>query len=152
MERRFQWMVHALRPEAGERIRALHQKDFWMTFDPTKPVQTRDGREAEIAWTDMTGTYPILGRFRNDDGTCFFGSWQSNGLWSMDGNSSFDLINIPQTKKVWVNVYMTENGYADVLPFKTEDDAKDYIWQQELGHYKVKFVAIAVEIELEEVE
>jgi len=31
-----------------------------MSFDPTKPVQTRDGRKARILYTDIKSGYPIV--------------------------------------------------------------------------------------------
>ena len=37
-------------------------------FDPTKPVQTRDGREVEIFATDMAYPDNIAGRVREGNG------------------------------------------------------------------------------------
>ena len=39
-------------------------------FDPTKPVQTRDGREARIICTDVErkGDWPIVALIKTSDG------------------------------------------------------------------------------------
>jgi len=80
-------------------------------FDPTKPVQTRNGRKAEIIPCDG---------FKGDDGeTIIARVWESrghqeitcyydSGLFSRGHTSCIDLINIPEKPKTierWVNVY-----------------------------------------------
>lgn len=82
-------------------------------FDPTKPCQTRDGRKVRILCTDAELTYvgrkhPIVGlveEYQSPD------TWDANGKYdSVDQESKFDLINIPEKRKLtgWVNVY--QNG------------------------------------------
>ncbi len=78
-------------------------------FDPTKPVQTRDGRKARIICTDAKGTQPIIALI--DDGSyeierrfCASGSFFV-GYGQEDCRT--DLINIPARikREYWVNVY-----------------------------------------------
>lgn len=75
-------------------------------FDPTKPVQTRDGAYAEILWTDGGGSHPIGGFYLGRDAERVASSWSNDGV-----HYSFrelDLINIPEkptTIERWVNVY-----------------------------------------------
>lgn len=65
-------------------------------LDPTKPVQTRDGREAKVY-----EVYPdyILGARRGDGGWIPM-RWLSDGRRWSDRNDRgivYDLVNVPQT-------------------------------------------------------
>lgn len=68
-----------------------------MTFDPTRPVQTRDGRKAEILRTDISGDYSILAVVIQDDGRIEAQRFLSDGRASQLQETLSDLINI-QTK------------------------------------------------------
>ncbi len=70
-------------------------------FDPKKPVQTRDGREAGIYATDGGGDYKIHGWFIGTDGTKRSGIWCENGQHD-PGHlySQLDLINTPEPEVV----------------------------------------------------
>ena len=77
-----------------------------MTFDPTKPVQTRDGLSAEILCTDLKANLPIVARVKEQDG------YESIRYYTRQGKQNFaefdgpcDLINVPETKSWWFNVY-----------------------------------------------
>jgi hypothetical protein len=78
-----------------------------MTFDPTKPVQTRDGRKVRIICTDAAGPHPIVAliKVEKEGREC---SHQFSKIGSYFANSiasELDLINIPERKVRWVNVY-----------------------------------------------
>jgi hypothetical protein len=79
-----------------------------MTFDPTKPVQTRDGRPAEIVYTFPDGS--LLAVIDKDS------SYRLNShgrYWGGTQTSKLDLVNIPPAKhKSWVNFYNDNRGYA----------------------------------------
>lgn len=62
-----------------------------MSFDPTKPCRTRDGRAVEILTTKAAGHFPIVG---NVNGVSEFESWTKNGdarIYS--GPNLLDLVN-----------------------------------------------------------
>lgn len=67
-------------------------------FDPTKPVQTRDGRKARIICTDAKGEYPIVALITYEDGEEEPGMFYSNGAFISGQHTlpSRDLVNIPQ--------------------------------------------------------
>lgn len=83
-----------------------------MTFDPTKPVQTRDGREARIICTDAKGDYPIIALVGPDEILRFYDSGGKSYYYSEN-----DLINIPEKRVVWFNVYNDKFGH------ETKEDA-----------------------------
>lgn len=72
-------------------------------FDPTKPVQTRDGRKSRIVYKKLSGLYPILAIITNPDGSEWSQTCTSDGLIMLGCNSINDLINIPDepTYRPW---------------------------------------------------
>lgn len=85
-------------------------------FDPTKPVQTRDGRKARIVCVDVKTSsrfpYPILALITNPSGeesTAYFTDegCASKRFDAEERLDSRDLINIPVKHKrvFWVNFY-----------------------------------------------
>lgn len=84
-----------------------------MTFDPTKPVQTRDGRKARIICTDAPGLHPLVALVSNcvapeegEPNTVF--RYKADGKGApLNCATHLDLINIPEkhTLRGWVNVY-----------------------------------------------
>ena len=90
-----------------------------MTFDPTKPVQTRDGRKARILCTDIKGwNKPIVAAISRRDGSEFITNHNLNGQLAATEESLTDLVNIPET--LWVNVY--DDCVCDP-PYKTREEA-----------------------------
>ena len=69
-----------------------------ITFDPTKPVQTRDGREAGIHSYSMRGEYPIHGWIA-DYGKQDQFNWTSGGRYMEGKKTVSDLVNIPESPK-----------------------------------------------------
>ena len=72
-------------------------------IDFTKPVQTRDGRKVRVLCTDGPRPYSICG---------YIGSNVSPSTWRVDGSlvscrgpDKADLINVPETRVGWVNMY-----------------------------------------------
>lgn len=90
------------------------------TFDPTKPVQTRDGRPARIICTDRKGEFPIVALLDYDEVDAR--AFAANGtVWGDGPDHKNDLINIP-TK---VTKYGVVCAFGLRLPlFDTEDDAR----------------------------
>jgi hypothetical protein len=92
-----------------------------MTFDPTKPPhQTRDGRPARILATDIRhpnepivaavdyGEYEVV--------RCY----KPNGRWHDGRTPENDLVNVPQKRKRWLNIY--RGNYSGEL-CHTRDEA-----------------------------
>lgn len=101
-----------------------------MEFDPTKPVQLRNGQPAVILEVLATGEYPIFGRYLNSRSEGWLpGNWNAYGSDKGFGNvGQFDLINIPEAPEkaeFWVNVYKVEETGNLVTGslYKTKQDA-----------------------------
>jgi hypothetical protein len=86
------------------------------TFDPTKPVRTRDGRAARIICTDGKSVQPVVALI-----TDYFCATQESvqtftleGRWGLSGLGQNDLVNIPERihKELWVNVYHNGSSYC----------------------------------------
>lgn len=93
------------------------------TFDPTKPVQTRDGRPARIVATDAkVSNRPILVLITDPGGFEGIGYRFLNGRLTPTGESIHDLVNIPVKKSGWINIY-ADWRYAVIYDNK---EAADY--------------------------
>lgn len=73
-------------------------------FDPRKPVQTRDGREAKVY--EVYDKY-LHGAYKNDDGSWDLVHRTINGLVYHGTIRDKDFVNIPEKFEIkgWVNVY-----------------------------------------------
>lgn len=98
-----------------------------MTFDPTKPVQTRDGRPARILCTDARNNYrkPIFALVTHGDSEQF---WQYHSDGKINAGSItdvLDLVNIPERiqLKRWVHIYKDRQGAYTTCTFMTKADA-----------------------------
>ena len=92
-------------------------------FDPTKPVQTRDGRKVRILCIDRKDDIdPIVGLV-DDNGRERISSWRENGKYyhNREGIYGYDLVNIPEHKSAWGNVY--SYGSPSILLYGTKEDA-----------------------------
>lgn len=97
------------------------------TFDPTKPVQTRDGRKARIICTDAKGNYPII-YLTNSDGDNELARHATKDGINFH-SSKYDLINIPTKVERWINVYPSTHACsrqaAILFDTKRAADASD---------------------------
>ena len=85
-----------------------------MSFDPTKPVQTRDGRKARILATDLIVTsYTLVGAIICSDGEERIYTFLPNGRTNNVDESRTDLINIPEKTVRFVNTY-PDQGYESL--------------------------------------
>ena len=76
-------------------------------IDFSKPVQTRDGRKVRILCTDMKGDMgdTVVGIIAEGDSEEVL-TWKTDGVYNRAGDeTSCDLINVPETRVVWVNMY-----------------------------------------------
>lgn len=99
-------------------------------FDPTKPVQTRDGRKARIVCTDATQSdYPIVALIDSVFGEVPYAFRKDGTRFPKEDldMTEIDLINIPVKKEGWVNVYAP--GFQDFYvgwcshAYRTKDQA-----------------------------
>lgn len=98
-----------------------------MTFDSSKPVQTRDGRPARIICTDAKygDTARIVGLITQPNGDEFVAHYQSDGVWRNSGVTSHDdLINTPVTHEVVVTLH--KNPLGDLYATMTKEIAGNY--------------------------
>ena len=84
------------------------------TFDPTKPVQTSDGRKVEILARNLRLQQgcTIAALITEPNGQQWIGSFLGDGKYHPSGQlSNYDLVNIPQKRRLtgWLNVYSTHN-------------------------------------------
>ena len=94
-------------------------------FDPTKPVQTRDGHPARIICTDAKGNWPIVALVSTSTTIPPYVAEETPFPFSADGRriigaaTTTDLVNIPEEHEVWVRVY--KNGYAHAETYPSGD-------------------------------
>jgi|SRR5215471_6757454 len=83
-------------------------------FDPTKPVQTRDGRVAEIVRTNVDHPdYPILALIRSREGRQEGVQYTNEGRRYGSGHvNGTDLVNVPEKIVRWVNFYPIGSHYS----------------------------------------
>jgi len=81
-------------------------------IDLTKPVQTRDGRKVRVLCTDMKSETPIVGVVTQPAGKEEACWWYADGRYSLTPGHSADLINVPDTRVVWVNMYPESSSAA----------------------------------------
>ncbi len=87
-------------------------------FDPTKPVQCRNGNPARIIFTDAAGKYPIIALVTYPGCQESPVSFTAAGQYCGPRESPYDLINIVETRTLdrWVNIYPNDNLFGHVTP------------------------------------
>lgn len=96
-----------------------------MTIDLTKPVKTRDGRTARIVSTNLCGPYPIAAVVERGDGETLIICTSEGKIADGDGESSLDLMNVPEKHEAWINIYHNEHECPWVCSYQTKEEA-DY--------------------------
>jgi hypothetical protein len=95
-------------------------------FDPTKPVQTRDGRKARIVDTnykDILGHGQIVAIISEPSGYETLVVYCDDGQMYEDRNAVRNLVNVPEKRGFWVNFYSDWNRLATLHPSREEADA-----------------------------
>lgn len=81
-----------------------------MTFDPTKPCTTRDGRKAEVLRVLKNGD--IVAVVTESDGREWSATWRGDGtFYSFVVEGRTDLVNTPVKHVRYVNLYLNRSGY-----------------------------------------
>ncbi len=107
-----------------------------MTFDPTKPVKTRDGRKARIICTDANNHQPIVALITESNGHEYNRNYTKDGFYFIGiGKSDSDLINIPERRIRWTNVY----AYHADGSYLTQELADENAAARRLGVLKLTY-------------
>jgi hypothetical protein len=94
-------------------------------FDPTKPVQTRDGRKARIVDTNFKGILgqgQIVAIVSEPSGYETLVVYCDDGQMYEDRNDVRNLVNVPEKRGFWVNFYPDQNGLVFLHPSRKEAD------------------------------
>ena len=106
-----------------------------------KPVCTRDGRKARIICFDKKGDYPIVALVNDYNKEEYIKNYDKFGKKFIDGETTDDLMMLPEKKEGWVNVYKRENEYVcenecnvstGIAVYKSEGEAKRNIDKNEI--------------------
>lgn len=109
------------------------------TFDPTKPVQTKDGREARVICSDFNrdlGGKTIISLIKKEENLEYIGIHLINGYCISDFEDH--LINIPEPKLIDINVggvYKEISGDIHICVNKI-DETRNYstFYSLNIGH------------------
>jgi hypothetical protein len=102
-------------------------------FDPAKPVQTRSGGPARILITDRKDTdgrsiaFLRLAAFGDDLEVVDYA--YPDGRRARNDETPWDLVNIPEKKTLYVNVFKGEKFWISG-PYTSEDGAKKWTGSQ----------------------
>jgi len=78
-------------------------------LDLTKPVQNKKGTHVKILYTDLAGSYPILGILETAE-TKTSMTWSKSGEFCVNVKCEYDLENVPEYK--WINYYADGGCYS----------------------------------------
>jgi hypothetical protein len=94
-------------------------------FDPTKPVQTRDGRKARIVATGLNCIQgSIVAVVTHQDGGEYASHFFDDGRYISGVEGDLDLVNVPEKRGLWVNFYPDQGRMVFAHPSREEADAK----------------------------
>jgi hypothetical protein len=97
-------------------------------FDPTKPVQTRDGRKARILCTDLKTDQPIVAAVTNRCGEEFAHRFSISGhFYPSQTVADIDLINIPEEPK-W-RAWNKFSELPDNAWFRLKNQGHTSVWR-----------------------
>lgn len=114
-----------------------------MSFDPTKPVQTRNGRAARIISTDRkmgNGNVPIVALVADNSGGEAIASFYADGTHWANGDQQNDLINVDEFAKPGRYIVKNRDGQrAWVLTLDTPWKSTTPIVAIVEGHQRVTY-------------
>ena len=93
-------------------------------FDPSKPVQTRDGRPARIICKDRAGDFPIIALVTGFSGEEVVFATQLNGRFYDGQDHDYDLINFSEVTKKYRRVYEGMRTYFSDIAYSSEQDCR----------------------------
>ena len=89
-------------------------------IDWIKPVQTRDGRKVRVLCIDKAGERSVVGLVVHETAGETIYAWYASGNY-MSNTHNLDLINVPEKRVAWVNMYPDKNALG--VPCKSRDEA-----------------------------
>jgi hypothetical protein len=109
-------------------------------FDPTKPVQTRDGRKARVLCTDRKTEdgYNIIASVVCAEDVEHAYYYRLDGTMSI-GKSPNDLVNVPVKHKRWVNIYPNNKLGASMNAYEDRDAADDLANPSRIACIEIEF-------------
>lgn len=116
-----------------------------MSFDPSKPVQTRDGRAARILCTDRKDSrFPIIALVTYANGSETPSYYTKNGGYNdpiCNKHSPGDLINIPEKHVRYMNVFLINGTISNGSLHHTKEVAEKSCGSGEnrVGCIKIEF-------------
>lgn len=85
------------------------------SFDPTKPVQTRDGWPARILCTDFKSSKSLVAAIKypypDSEAIQYY---NPDGRVYLNQESGLDLINVPVKHTGWMNMYNVNTDYCSI--------------------------------------
>jgi hypothetical protein len=113
--------------ECRKLVKKQKQPKMTKPFDPTKPVQTRDGRKARIICTDRkwNDKYPLVALVTSAAGEEYVVAYRTNGKYIFTDKDEDDLINIPEQAPIKLEVggvYKSEGGDIVIVAGDPSDD------------------------------
>jgi hypothetical protein len=108
-------------------------------FDPTKPVQRRDGKSARIIATDAICYAPIIALITSDDGGEFVQFHFHDGEFAGKAPDTYDLVNIPQKISGWINIYSNSSPTYSIYLHNTREQADSSAYGGRIACIHVEF-------------
>lgn len=94
-------------------------------LDLHKPVQTRDGRPVRLICTNKKGDFPLVGLVLKNNGDEEVITFSNNGLYYENGPECIsDLVNVPERKERWLNVYPPDTCVAPFEKSRYDADVR----------------------------
>lgn len=97
------------------------------TFDPNKPVQTRDGKKARILCTNRVGDRPIVALVTSSYSSREYFFFYDEEGHSGRGQHPTDLVNIPERRSEFRALYSGARGpYVGQMKFLSLESAVNF--------------------------
>lgn len=101
-----------------------------MTFDPTKPVQTRNGRKARIICTDLqydVSSTRILALITDSEGSEIVKLFKMQGQNNYGAANENDLINVPEKLVRYIGIWnQGYTGFSYITPHEARSKWSGY--------------------------
>ena len=103
--------------------------------NPSRKVVTRDGRSVKIHCTNYLGNHPVIAQVEN---SLYSSSFDVEGRYVDDGESSRDLFFAPEKHEGWVNVYRI-GGLGCRCIFDSEEKARQCADEGAIATVKIEW-------------